>query len=510
MQEGGVSDVRPTRAHIRGVTVAIVDDRALVAALVAGDPRGLEGAYRTYSDRLYTYCRGLLRDPDAASDAVHDTFVIAGQRAGQLREPDRLRAWLYAIARNECLRTLRTRARHVPLEEAGDVSAPPTDPGRGPQADQVRELVWAAAQALNPGDRQVFELMVRHGLSAADVAGVLGVSADHAHARLSRARAQLERSLGALLVARTGAGECGELAGLLRGWDGELTALMRKRIARHIESCATCAARQDEQLRPANLLSAYAALPLLAAPAGLWPRLRLTSADPGLRAAREAIGRRAGRFDPATGFPRPLDAAVRRVRRLAATAAAAVLLLLVLGGTVVFAGLRDEPAAELLAPTPGHTPASTPQEMRTGSPEPSLAAPSAAPTRSPSRGPNRVPTRTPSRSLTTSTPSVPEPPPPAPLSIGADGRIVCNRMPTLEVVVHAEGGRLKAAELYWAIRTTEHEPMAVSSDGSTASGRESFLAAIAQVTWWVEVVATDGRTTRTPPVTLANTCVVPS
>jgi hypothetical protein len=106
-------------------------------------------------------------------------------------------------------------------------------------------------------------------------------------------------------------------------------------------------------LRPANLLSAYAALPLLVAPAELWSRLRLRSADPGHGAARESIGRRAGRFDAATGFPRRLDAAKRRGRRLAATAAAAILLLLALGGTVVFAGMR--PVVEVLAPTPSHT-----------------------------------------------------------------------------------------------------------------------------------------------------------
>jgi DNA-directed RNA polymerase specialized sigma24 family protein len=45
-------------------------------------------------------------------------------------------------------------------------------------ATDVRDLVWAGAGGLNPGDRQVFELMVRHGLSASDVAAVLGISPD--------------------------------------------------------------------------------------------------------------------------------------------------------------------------------------------------------------------------------------------------------------------------------------------------------------------------------------------
>jgi RNA polymerase sigma factor (sigma-70 family) len=305
-----------------------VEDRAIVAALVSGDPRGMEGAYRAYADRLYTYCRGMLRDADVAADAVHDTFILAGQRAGQLRDPERLRSWLYAIARNESLRILRRRGRHVPLEEAGQVSAPDIDPVADLHAADVQELVWAAAAGLNPGDREVFELAVRHELAAPEVSAALGVSVAHAHARLSRARAQLERALGALLVARTGREDCPELAELLSGWDGVLTTLVRKRISRHIESCDTCRERRRRQLSPAALFSAYAGLPMLVAPAELWPRLQLTSGDGGYA---EALLERAGRWDPDTGFPVPLEAQRRRTA-VAGVAAVAVAAMLAFGG----------------------------------------------------------------------------------------------------------------------------------------------------------------------------------
>jgi RNA polymerase sigma factor (sigma-70 family) len=236
-----------------------VDDRTLVEAMTRHDPTGLEGAYRRYVDPLYAYCRALLRDAEVAADVVHDTFLIASQRAGDLREPERLRSWLYAIARNECLRVLRMRRRSTPLEEAGEPVAEPVDPTAAVQADQVRDLVRAASAGLSAGDREVIELSVRHGLSAAEVGKVLGVSANNAHARMSRARQQLLRSLGALVVARGGTQECPTLAGLLHGWDGALTALVRKRINRHVESCAVCAARQADELQPSKLLSIYAA-----------------------------------------------------------------------------------------------------------------------------------------------------------------------------------------------------------------------------------------------------------
>ncbi|WP_433343843.1 sigma-70 family RNA polymerase sigma factor [Micromonospora sp. CA-111912] len=252
---------------------AAQDDTALVEAVRRGERAGLEGMYRRYADRLYTYARTMLREPEAAADAVHDAFLTASQRIGQLREPDRLRSWLYAIVRNECLRQLRERSRSLPLEEAGEPVADTADPATGVNAEQVRDLVHAATAALNPGDREVVHLAIRHDLSSADIGAALGVPANHAHARLSRARTQLERALGALLVARTGARDCPTLADLIDGWQGRLTPTLRKRVSRHIEDCAVCGLLRREQLSPAALLSAYTAPAFLVVADTVWPRL---------------------------------------------------------------------------------------------------------------------------------------------------------------------------------------------------------------------------------------------
>ena len=256
------------------------DDRMLVEAMRRGDPAGLEGVYRRYADRLYTYARAVLREPEAAADAVHDAFLTAGQRIDQLRDPDRLRPWLYAIVRNECLRRIRERSRSLPLEEAGEPPADLPDHGAQVGTAQVRELVHAAVAALNPGDREVVDLALRHDLSSAEIRAALGVPANHAHARLSRARAQLERALGALLVARTGARDCPALAGLLTDWRGRLSPTLRKRVARHIEDCAVCMVHRREQLNPAALLSAYTAPPFLVVADSVWPRVAEASARP--------------------------------------------------------------------------------------------------------------------------------------------------------------------------------------------------------------------------------------
>jgi DNA-directed RNA polymerase specialized sigma24 family protein len=84
------------------------------------------------------------------------------------------------------------------------VSTAPAGVGSEAERADLQKLVRDAIDGLNPGDRDVIELSLSHELAGEDLADVLGVSRNHAHALLSRARRQLEGSLGALIAARTG------------------------------------------------------------------------------------------------------------------------------------------------------------------------------------------------------------------------------------------------------------------------------------------------------------------
>jgi RNA polymerase sigma factor (sigma-70 family) len=287
-------------------------DSELVAAIVAGDPEGLAEAYDKYASPLYTYCRSLLREPADAADAVQDTFVIAASRLAGLRDRDRLRPWLYAVARNECRRRMRASAAEVmsPPDEVPEVSDESAEVGTGAEREELRTLLRSAVRGLNSGEQDLIELQLRQGLEVGEIADVLGVSRNHAHALLSRARDQLEVSLGALLVARTGREDCAALTAMLADWDGQLTALMRKRLNRHIEQCPVCTDRRRRELAPAMLLglAPLAALPVVAAPAGLREQvLRLVSSNtPEAAAHRASVAQRTAPFGH-HGFPRPLD-----------------------------------------------------------------------------------------------------------------------------------------------------------------------------------------------------------
>ena len=229
-------------------------DSEVVASIVAGEPEGLAVAYDRYASDLYGYCRSLLREPDDAADAVQDTFVIAASKLSGLRERERLRAWLFAVARNECLHRLKSRRAAMPLQDAPEPADESADVGGAAERAETIALIRAAADGLNDGERDVIN-QLWHGLEVPEVAAVLGVSRNHAYSLFSRAREQLEASVAVLLVGRSGRRDCAALDRLLGDWDGRLNARLRRKVGRHIDQCGTCSDRRRRELTPAMLYS---------------------------------------------------------------------------------------------------------------------------------------------------------------------------------------------------------------------------------------------------------------
>ena len=301
--------------------------------------------------------------------------------------------------------------------------------GLGPSADadesseraELRRLVWAALDGLNPGEREVIELGLRHDLHGADLAAVLGVPRNQAHALASRARGQLEKALGTLLVARTGRRACRELDLLLDGWDGRLTGLTRMRVSRHIGQCDVCTDRKHGTLRPAAL---YGMAPMAALPGVLREEVLELCADVGplAQSYRRDVLQRAGEFRP-NGFPQAIRPPRQRLLVLSGVAAAAGILIavvatgivtvLALGGShtqrpagAARSGNPQASAVASVTASPGSSGAASPSLSPTASAPaitivpPAAAVPSASPTKA-----------KPSRSATSSAPPSPTPTP---------------------------------------------------------------------------------------------------
>lgn len=419
-------------------------DGDIVAAAVSGNPAALVAAYDQYGPGLYAYCRSLVSNPVNAADAVQDTFAVAAARVGGLRDPGRLRPWLYAVARNECRRQLAGPhlSRSVADDDATMISRRIEDsPTQLDQLEQ-RELVSSALAGLDQGDREIIELTLRDELYGADLADAVGVPRNQAQALAARARTRFEAGLAMVMAARPGQDPCAELAALLGDSGQELSGRVRKQARRHLATCPFCAERQRQSVNAFAMLNAG---PVPELPGGLRYQVLslLKDTSPEAAAYCASVARRAEPFR-SSGFPVPLDP-LRTVRSPATfmpAAGVAVALLALFGGsavlishtlhrssapassTAVAPAASAHPAPAVHTPAPGssrHRGKRAGQAGRTGTAgagvsgtsgtaqgQPTTGGHSATPRASKSRH-SAAPTTTPSSSSPTTQPASPTP-----------------------------------------------------------------------------------------------------
>jgi RNA polymerase sigma-70 factor (ECF subfamily) len=138
--------------------------------------------------------RYLLRrtDPDTAEDVLAETLLVCWRRVEDLPEPSL--PWAYAVARN-CLRNAERSARRQQRTAARLAAVDPpraTAPGPGEEPDdRDAQRLREALGLLRPADAELLRLWAWEQLEPAEIATVLGITANAASIRLHRARQRL-------------------------------------------------------------------------------------------------------------------------------------------------------------------------------------------------------------------------------------------------------------------------------------------------------------------------------
>jgi RNA polymerase sigma-70 factor (ECF subfamily) len=187
------------------------DERALVAALRAGDGRAYERLVAEHGGRMLAVARRLLRNDEEARDALQEAFLLAFRGVARFEGASRLGTWLHRIVVNAALMKLRSRRAHPeesiePLLESlpgfredGHSAVSYTDwperPDHELQRRQVRELVRRTIDRLPETYRTVLLLRDIEELDTGEVAELLGVTANAVKIRLHRARQALRERL---------------------------------------------------------------------------------------------------------------------------------------------------------------------------------------------------------------------------------------------------------------------------------------------------------------------------
>jgi RNA polymerase sigma-70 factor, ECF subfamily len=238
------------------------DDQLLEAAR-AGDRRALEALLGRHQRRVYRFGLKMCRDPEDAKDVLQETLLAVARTVKDFRGASSVSTWLYTIARSFCIKR-RRRSKFAPEQEESLEARGPSeevrqiaDPARLPDESLAGRQVEAALERaigdLEPMYREVLVLRDVEGLTAPEVAEVMGLSVEAVKSRLHRARIAVREAIapalgvpGAAPAAVRPRSSCPDIVQLFsRHLEGEISATLCAEMEQHLARCPDCRSRCD-------------------------------------------------------------------------------------------------------------------------------------------------------------------------------------------------------------------------------------------------------------------------
>lgn len=168
-------------------------DASLVRGWRRGDGNAAAAVVARYTDALGAVAFAILGDLSLAEEAVQEAFARAAARITELKDADRVGSWLAGIARHVALDIFRRRRRERPLT----VHAPAalSNPGRDAALAEMAERLREVVAGLPDDQRDVFAMKYVAGMSYAEIARALDMTAEAVGQKLWRVRQKLQQKL---------------------------------------------------------------------------------------------------------------------------------------------------------------------------------------------------------------------------------------------------------------------------------------------------------------------------
>lgn len=167
------------------------EDRALVAALVAGHPGAPAALFDRYGAHVQRVLASALGVDQELPDLLHEVFAQALGSVAKLEDPERLKAWLTRIAvftARGCIRR-RRRWRWIRFLEPTALRDVPDGPAPF-EAREALAAIYDLLERLPTRDRLLLSLRLVGGMELTEVAAACGVSLATAKRHLARAEAR--------------------------------------------------------------------------------------------------------------------------------------------------------------------------------------------------------------------------------------------------------------------------------------------------------------------------------
>ncbi len=150
-----------------------------------------EGFVREHERMVRALAYSYVQDEHAADDVLQEAFLRAYRAVDGMRDPSKVKTWLYTLTRNAAIDHLRSRRRTVSIEEHDvDVPAPAAEE-KNDLADQVMKVV----DDLREDYRRLILMRYVDQMPYTQIAEVLGMTVGAVGEKLHRVRAMIASKL---------------------------------------------------------------------------------------------------------------------------------------------------------------------------------------------------------------------------------------------------------------------------------------------------------------------------
>ena len=170
-----------------------LEDELLAVRCQLGEREAFDLLTERWHQPLWRYARRVTGSDDAASEVVQDVWLRVLRGIARLREPARLRSWLFGIAHRTLMDRLRGRYANAAVTDIDMASLPALDTDDEIEADL--ESLGDALARLPLVERNVLTLFYLRELTLVEVADTLQVPEGTVKSRLFRARNLLRQEI---------------------------------------------------------------------------------------------------------------------------------------------------------------------------------------------------------------------------------------------------------------------------------------------------------------------------
>lgn len=179
--------------------MTVVDEHIIIQKILNGNVQAFEKIVESYQDMVYTLAFRVLKNREEAEEIAQDVFIKIYQSLNKFNQKSKLSTWIYRITYNTTINRFRSSKRQPTTTEINDSTE--FQSGSAPDAlfemrvEEKKKFINNAIQKLEETDRILITLYYFEELSIAEIAEIVGISAQNVKVKLHRSRQKLYNDL---------------------------------------------------------------------------------------------------------------------------------------------------------------------------------------------------------------------------------------------------------------------------------------------------------------------------